>query len=705
MDKKIISRLLSLILILSAHVLHADHPSELEGVHEEVADQNQVVPYPASFFNQYQPNTAFDMVRQLPGFQLDDGDDTRGFANSAGNILLNGRRPSVKQDTPTAILSRISASSVERIELIRGQVLGIDMQGQSIIANIILKQDTPAAVRWKTIIGRVFNADFINRNVDASLAHKWNDIDYILGIQLDQHAHIWEGTRNYFAGVDTPIENRVDDTSQRHSFVSGNFSASSWLGENFVEFNSRVRIDDNDVPLVSIRAPIADPAPHRELFDDDSVRTNIETGMNVTRSFSHDLTSKGIFLYSQLENDQYASQTIFDIDDELTLFRESDKDTLTQEGILRFETNWTGFDHHFVQFNIEGAYNRLTSSLRQTLDTGLGPVRENVPGSNTKVEEYRGDILLLDNWSIGAFEVEYGLGAEISNISQTGDAGLERDFFFLKPQAGIVYTPHINTQARLSVKREVSQLDFNDFVSVVALQDDDITLGNPNLKPESIWIAELGYEYRFSEAGAFNIALFHHWISDVEDLLPITDTRDAPGNIGDGRRWGVNIEMALPMDWVGLSNSRLDVRTRWTDSSVTDPVTGESRRLSGIGGIGGPFLYREEDVKLSSEVKFRQDFEVQKVGWGWDLRSRTKRVLFKIDELDTINEEFDVGAFIETTRWFGIKMSLSGRFLFDDRERIRNIYETQRGLSAIESTEIHRLGLVGQIDFTLSGNF
>lgn len=120
--------------------------------------------------------------------------------------------------------------------------------------------------------------------------------------------------------------------------------------------------------------------------------------------------------------------------------------------------------------------------------------------------------------------------------------------------------------------------------------------------------------------------------------------------------------MALPMDWVGLSNSRLDVRTRWTDSSVTDPVTGESRRLSGIGGIGGPFLYREEDVKLSSEVKFRQDFEVQKVGWGWDLRSRTKRVLFKIDELDTINEEFDVGAFIETTRWFGIKMSLSGRF-------------------------------------------
>ncbi|NNE38500.1 MAG: TonB-dependent receptor [Gammaproteobacteria bacterium] len=636
---------------------------------------------------------------------MDNGDDTRGFANSAGNILVNGRRPSVKQDTPSAILARISANSVERIDLIRGQVLGIDMQGQSVIANILLKEEVPAAVQWKTITGKVFDEDFINLNGDISLTHKWKDIDYILGVQLDQHAHHWEGTRSYFFGDDNLVEDRVDDTSQRHSFVSGSFGSSTWLKKNFIEFNSRVRVDDNSVPLISIRTPITDPEPHRELFDNDSVRTNIEASMNVTRSFNHDLTTKGIFLYSQLDNDQYATQTIFDTNDELDLFRESDKNTLTQEGIVRVETNWTGLDHHFIQFNIEGAYNRLTSSLRQTVDTGAGPKRENVPGSNTKVEEYRSDILLLDNWNIGPFEVEYGLGVEVSNISQTGDAGLERDFFFLKPQAGIVYTPHINTQARLSLQREVSQLDFNDFVSVVALQDDDITLGNPNLKPESIWKVELGYEYRFSAAGAFNIALFHHWISDVEDLLPITDTRDAPGNIGDGKRWGVNLEVALPLDWLGIGNSRLDIRTRWTDSSVKDPVTGKTRKLSAIGGLGGPFIYREEDIKLSSEIKFRQDFEDERIGWGWELRSRTKRTLFKIDELDTYNEDFDIMAFVESTRWFGIKMSLIARYLTDERERIRTIYENQRSLSVIETTEIQRQSLIGQIDFVLSGNF
>ena len=40
----------------------------------------EVVRYDAAFFSRYRPNTALDMVRQLPGFQLDDGAANRGFA-------------------------------------------------------------------------------------------------------------------------------------------------------------------------------------------------------------------------------------------------------------------------------------------------------------------------------------------------------------------------------------------------------------------------------------------------------------------------------------------------------------------------------------------------------------------------------------------------------------------------------------------------
>ena len=73
------------------------------------------------------------MIFRLPGFNLDTGDSgTRGFAGAAGNVLIDGDRPSSKSDSLDAVLRRISAGSVERIELIRGGAPGIDMQGRAV---------------------------------------------------------------------------------------------------------------------------------------------------------------------------------------------------------------------------------------------------------------------------------------------------------------------------------------------------------------------------------------------------------------------------------------------------------------------------------------------------------------------------------------------------------------------------------------------
>ncbi|NNE38951.1 MAG: Plug domain-containing protein, partial [Gammaproteobacteria bacterium] len=119
---------------------------------DQGAEDAQVVSYPAGFFDRYRPNTALDMVNQLPGFQLDDGADNRGFASAVGNILINNRRLSVKQDAPSATLSRIPASQVEKIELVRGQGNGIDLQGQAVVANVFLKRESRASIRWEAYI-------------------------------------------------------------------------------------------------------------------------------------------------------------------------------------------------------------------------------------------------------------------------------------------------------------------------------------------------------------------------------------------------------------------------------------------------------------------------------------------------------------------------------------------------------------------------
>src|SRR6185503_15887980 len=103
--------------------------------------QEGVTSYPASFFAGAHPNTASDMIRYLPGFSLDTGAGVRGYEGAAGNVLIDGQRPATKSEGIDALLSRLLASRVERIDVIRGGAPGIDMQGKTVIANVILKAD------------------------------------------------------------------------------------------------------------------------------------------------------------------------------------------------------------------------------------------------------------------------------------------------------------------------------------------------------------------------------------------------------------------------------------------------------------------------------------------------------------------------------------------------------------------------------------
>ena len=95
-----------------------------------------------SFFARYSPVTAYDMVRQLPGFSIDNGDALRGFGATAGNVLIDGQRPSSKNAISDE-LTRISARDVARIELIGAAAAGdIDVRGYTELANVVLKPAT-----------------------------------------------------------------------------------------------------------------------------------------------------------------------------------------------------------------------------------------------------------------------------------------------------------------------------------------------------------------------------------------------------------------------------------------------------------------------------------------------------------------------------------------------------------------------------------
>ena len=675
---------------------------------EEVMEQ--IVEYPAEFFDRYQPNTALDMVRELPGFLLDDGDGSRGLATSAGNLLINGRRLSAKQDLPSATLARIPASQVHRIELIRGQAQGIDFQGQSVLANVYLRTDIPATVRWEYWMQRNDSAPFkVGGNISRS--DRIGSIDFNMGIDLERDTSGWQGTESEFDGDGTLLATGPHNSTEKGFRLNSlNLNASSWLGENFVQFNSRLTL--NDTHYVRPNGSISQ-VPGRsdidELIDLKTQNLEYELGLDVERRMIDSLTGKLILLHINDDADSVSTQDVTDSILGPVLSRVADTQTDAREQIARLEFDWIGFNQHAVQLNAERAYNVLDRSLVQTDDRGLGPILIDIPGSNSRVREVRYDFLLQDTWSYKYLDLDMGLGAETSTLSQTGDSDLKRDFFFIKPFVVLGYSPEQSRQTRIRLAREVAQLDLRDFVSATVFEDDDFALGNPNIRPESTWISELSHEQRLGQETVIKLTGFHHWISDVLDLLPLSPDFEAPGNIGDGRRWGVELESTFPLQKLGLNGAKLDFRTLWQDTVVTDPVTGQKRRLSGDSGGAAYRTLQTLNTNIGWHVRvdYRQDFEAARVAWGWTVADRGKRPLYKVNELDVHSEGKAVTAFVETTRWFGIKMRIVMENILNfQRRRVRTLYEGERELTPVESIiDRERQHDVYRIALYLNGSF
>jgi hypothetical protein len=680
-----------------------------------VDNQEEVVSYSAEFFQRYQPNTALDMVQQIPGFQLDDGSNLRGFTSAAGNILINNSRPSTKQDALSEILTRIPASYVERIELIRGQLQGIDLQGQSVIANIIMHSDEVAAIRWQVSMRRNFNNHQFGPDLSISLSDRWLDIDYNAGFSFRINPRSYKGPENVFDGTGKLTEQRYEDFFRDTKNGSLNLNASTSLGETLVRLNTKLAYSDQDGLLTSKREPLSvTESPRNELFNQDQSSWEFEIGFDAERSLSQAFSGKAILLFYDKYNESLSDQRIIDVEsDEILFFREAIGDTDTRESIGRMEFDWTGWGDHAIQANFEVAYNSVEGSLVQTEDTGTGPTKVAVPGANTRVEELRWDVLFQDSWTRSKLVFNYGLGLERSTISSSGDDDRERSFFFLKPLAQLTYSPNVAQQLRMRVAREVSQLDFNDFISTSVFEDDDLALGNPELMPETTWVAELSHERRFGELGVVTLSAFYHWITNVQDLLPLTSEFEVPGNIGNGNRWGFELESTIPLEWLRLAGSRLDVKARWQDSSVTDPVTGEKRVLSGKAGFGAstviPFRDDTDEFKYIYDIAYRQDFNTTKVAWGWDIAERGKRILYKVNELDVVDEsELEFNAFVETTRWWDIKARIEAQNILNlDETRDRIIFIDTRNISVsdLQRREISARDKGFRLFLILSGIF
>ena len=118
-----------------------------------------------------------------------------------------------------------------------------------------------------------------------------------------------------------------------------------------------------------------------------------------------------------------------------------------------------------------------------------------------------------------------------------------------------------------------------------------------------------------------------------------------------------------------------------------------------------PLMFSTEN-KYAFSIDYRQDFQEQKVSWGWDIRERGKHPRFRANELDILNEDIEINSFIETTRWFGLKLRFDAENILDltsTRDRIR--YTGARDLTSVRFREEQIRKRSFRLAFSVSGSF
>lgn len=562
-----------------------------------------VTAYPGSFFTEFRPVTALDMIGRISGFQFDGGTYGRGFAGTVGNILIDGERPPVRSDSLQSILSRIPAAQVVRIDIVRAGAGGIDMQGKAVVANVIRSPDGGVSGS----VSANLQADTRGRlqpNLNLQVRRQWDGRSLEGSLSGFTGEGDDRGLRERWSPAGDLMLLGVSQGVFDFHGVSGTTVYEGPLAGGRIRLNGLIDVngsgyDGQDILIVPFG---------RETNLSDSSQAKGEIGLRWTRSLPRGMTLE--ILGSQQLIDSESASTYDTPDFTSASFSDGWRGESIGSASLKFASLQTPYGPIDFEVGSEVAFNFVETGSAYRFDGS--PLL--LPGDDTRVEELRSESFVSGVWTPREnLSVTGALRYEQSRITATGTAGdAETNLSFLKPRLNIAWTPAAGHQLAFKLERNVDQLSFGAFQASAAFSTGVFGRGNPDIRPAQIWLAQARYERVFGRQGSFVAELTHEAFDDLLGQVVILET--PPGettprlynitrNVGTARRETAKFTGRLPLDSYGMGGGVASASLQLRQSETVDPVTFVDRRLS-----------NEQPVVVS--LGLSQNLVSQRINWS-----------------------------------------------------------------------------------------
>jgi hypothetical protein len=590
--------------------------------------------YDAAFFSKYAPRTALDIVERIPGFTLDLGAnnnnngtgpaDIRGFAGVAGNVVINGQRPSTKSEPLDAFLSRIPAGRVKRVEVGPGDIFGADYASKSQVANLILVEGgkdgisgnaTLSAERHYT--GRITPTG----SGTISLTHGRSTFN------VAGDTAWFDETEEGGDVVTDPVSGEILETRRKVN-VTNNYSpfiSASWALDDgptrSANLNIRYHFDRFHLFQTAHVFP-ADSTEHDDTLVEHYPTKSFELGGDVTRPFAGGAlkfvalaTRQRRHTLDELDTGNLGHTEVVGGFQQLSQSQRNE----TLGRLTWSKPNVLGFQ---FESGAEVAWNTLDFNLDLfDFDENGDKTRVDLPLDNARVTELRGEFWVNGSRPLTrTLRMDIGLNYETSQLKVSGDATADRKLSFPKPSITLDWEPGGGWHSQLILRRTVAQLDFFDFISVADLASSQVSGGNANLQPQRSWEGRFSVEHPLFKQGKARLELGYNLISLLQDRILTPEGFDAPGNIGTGRQAYADLTLDAPLEqfWKGL---RVKLHGNVQRTRVQDPISGDPRDFSGF----FPTWEWDADVRR----------DLGQLSYGFTASDNARTTIFRTDVLDT----------------------------------------------------------------------
>ncbi len=658
--------------------------------------------YDKEFFQKFEPTSVGDQLKRVPGvsFSSDIGEydspALRGLGAGFTQVLVNGRPIPGAGNDRSVFVDRIPAEIIDRIEIIRSPTADLDSQGIGGTINIILKDGAslpPGIVTRASLLyfpdGETFKG---SGAVSMSGRNEAETVAYSLTIDAQQRYNP-KLTRQEVFNDDVPgFENsttglelfrpfdrdgsiaieRAEELDTRRSFdLSFNGDVTFQLGPQsklrFDAFYIRTKRTDTEQTLELERDEPDDEweIDAIQVAEEPWRQNNFGLSSLYESKFGEGMSFEGQVRYSQFKEKSANNTYEFDDDD-------FDLDTLEPEDISRDGSEELieieAFDILDREISADAAFKKDWGKVSLKVGTAgkikrrefgqtIGEDLNDEEDAETTESLFRYRENRLDGFALtefklgGGSKLQAGIRAEYTktkqrirpDITETDEESASSDEFHLNPSAHIQVPLAAGLQLRGSIARTVRRPNIDQVVPFESSddpEDNDLTIGNPGLKFETAWGADLGLEKRLSR-GVIGINFFYRRVSDLISLVntgqsadPEADPDSDEGrgriftydNVGNGKVYGFEFDLSAPLTFIGLPNTgvfanytRLWSKRREPNTGFKVPFDGQPKYVYNFGltqevpsiGASGGFSYRKQGLGRST---FLGEEEFQKYG-------------------------------------------------------------------------------------------